>query len=73
MWFEKLTGFCEESPLQVRKNLSVNGNILKSHINAKEYFYGLLQIPSLSELRNRVNDIETRNIKISIREIVAKT
>lgn len=71
MWFEKLTGFCEESPLQVRKNLSVNGNILKSHINAKEYFYGLLQIPSLSELRNRVNDIETRNIKISIREIVA--
>ncbi len=45
MWFEKLTGFCEESPLQVRKNLSVNGNILKSHINAKEYFYGLLQTP----------------------------
>lgn len=51
--------------------MSVNGNILKSHINAKEYFCGLLQIPSLSELRNRVNDIETRNIKISIREIVA--
>lgn len=71
MWFEKLTGFAEESPLQVRKNLSVHGNILKSHINGNEYFHGLLQTPSLSELQNRVNDIETRNIKISVQEIVA--
>ncbi|MBB1424129.1 hypothetical protein H5200_19750 [Pseudoalteromonas sp. SG43-7] len=71
MWFEKLTGFSEESPLQVHKNLSVNGNILKSHINAKEYHCGLLETPSLAELRNRVNYNKALDIKNSIREIVA--
>mgnify|MGYP001041147115 CR=1 FL=1 len=71
MWFEKLTGFCEESPQQVRKNLSVNGNILKSLINLKEYHFGCLETPSLGELRSRVNYNETLNTKSSIREIVA--
>ncbi|MBB1368702.1 hypothetical protein H5154_20385 [Pseudoalteromonas sp. SR44-5] len=71
MWFEKLTGFSEESPLQVHKNLSVNGNILKSHINAKEYHCGLLETPSLAELRNRVNNNKALDTKNSIREIVA--
>ncbi|WP_149981630.1 hypothetical protein [Pseudoalteromonas rhizosphaerae] len=71
MWFEKLTGFSEESPLQVHKNLSVNGNILKSHINAKEYHCGLLETPSLAELRNRVNYNKALDTKNSIREIVA--
>ena len=71
MWFEKLTGFSEESSLQVRKNLSVNGNILKSHINAKEYHCGLLETPSLAELRSRVNYNKALDTKNSIREIVA--
>lgn len=71
MWFEKLTGFCEESPQQVRKNLSVNGNILKSHINLKEYHFGCLETPSLAELRSRVNYNETLDTTNSIREIVA--
>lgn len=71
MWFEKLTGFREESPLQVRKNLSVNGNILKSHINGKEYYYGLLESPSLAELRSRTNYSEVPNIKNTLHEIVA--
>jgi len=33
MWFEALTGFREESPEQVRKNMSVDGYLLKSHAN----------------------------------------
>ncbi len=37
MWYEKLTGFREESPEQVRENISVNGDLLKSHINGMEY------------------------------------
>ena len=41
MWFEKLTGFYEESKLQDRKNLLVNGNIIKYHITGKEYCSGL--------------------------------
>lgn len=71
MWFETLTGFCEESPAQVRENLSVVGNKLKSHINGKEYVCGLLEIPSLSESRDRVNHYQSRSGKISVREIIA--
>ena len=33
MWFENLTGFNEQSPDQVRKNLEVTGNIMTSKIN----------------------------------------
>ena len=41
MWFEQLTGFQEESLEQVRNNLSVNGDMLTSHVNGKEYICGL--------------------------------
>ena len=54
MWFEKLTGFREEFPGQVRENLSVVDGMLKSHVNGKEYQCGILEIPSLWELRQRV-------------------
>lgn len=70
MWFEKLTGFREDSPDQVRKNMSVDGNILRSHVNGLEYVCGLLETPSLSELRDRVNHIEINSGKISISEVV---
>ncbi|SEH08748.1 hypothetical protein [Candidatus Venteria ishoeyi] len=71
MWFKVLTGFQEESPTQVRKNLSVTGEILKSHINDKEYSCGLLETPSLAELRERVAHNEDQTKKISVREVVA--
>ena len=71
MWFETLTGFQEESPLQVRENLSVDGGILKSYINGKEYVCGLLEVPSLTELRNRVKNNGYQTEKISVREVVA--
>ena len=64
MWFETLTGFREESPVQVRENLSVDGEILKSHINGKEYVCGLLETPTLAELRDRVNHSEDQTKKI---------
>ena len=50
MWFETLTGFCEESPVQVRENMSINGKTLRSHINSKKYAFGLLETPTLTEL-----------------------
>ena len=74
MWFEKLTGFSEQSPTQVRKNLSVKGNILKSLVNQKEFFCGLLETPTLEKLRSRVSHISCNkelNTKTSLREIVA--
>jgi len=74
MWFEKLTGFNEQSAEQVRNNISIDGNNLKSLVNGKEYIYGLLETPSLAELRSRIqaNEIDTnRTETISIREVVA--
>lgn len=71
MWFETLTGFHEESPEQVRENMSVDGNILRSRINDKEYVCGLLETPSLAELRDRVNQAEVNSGKLSVREAVA--
>ncbi len=71
MWFERLTGFCEESLVQVHENLSVNGELLKSHINGKEYVCGLLETPSLAELRDRVNHSNVKTGKISVCEVIA--
>ena len=37
MWFETLTGFHEQSPERVRNNISVNGEVMKSYVNGKEF------------------------------------
>jgi len=71
MWFEELTGFHEINPAQVRENLSVEGVVLKSHVNGEELVCGLLETPSLEELRDRVNLKKTLPGKIAVREIVA--
>ncbi len=71
MWFETLTGFSEESPEQVRKNISVAGEILKSFVNDREYICGILERPSLAELRNRVRASDIPAGRLTVREKVA--
>jgi hypothetical protein len=71
MWFETLTGFPEESPRQVRANITVDGNTLKSHVNGKMLVCGELETPSLAELRARVHSKGHQTGKISVREVVA--
>ncbi len=71
MWFEKLTGFCEESPDQVREKLTVEDGVLKSLVNGKEYKCGFLEIPSLGELRDRVLNSNIPMEKISVREVIS--
>jgi hypothetical protein len=71
MWFETLTGFPEEAPQQVRTNITVDGNALKSHVNGKVLIYGELETPSLAELRERVHSDGPRSGRISAREVVA--
>lgn len=71
MWFETLTGFHEESPEQVHENMSVDGNVLRSRINDKEYVCGVLDTPSLAELRDRVNQGESNSGRLSVREAVS--
>ncbi len=51
MWFEELTGFVEESPEQVRANITVDGNWLTSNVNGRRLCCGNLETPSLVELR----------------------
>jgi len=71
MWFETLTGFPEESPQQVRENITVDRNVLKSHVNGKVFVCGQLETPTLAELRERVRASKPEGGKISVREVVA--
>jgi len=71
MWFETLTGFHEQSPEQVRKNISVDGEVLKSNVNGKEFVSGILETSSLAELRNRVHLGKIHAEKLSVREVIA--
>lgn len=47
MWFEKLTGFKEENPNQVRQNIEISGNTLKSKVNGAKYIFGRPEIPTI--------------------------
>ena len=71
MWFETLTGFPEETPQQVRQNLTVDGKALKSHVNGNVMVCGQLETPSLGELRERVDSSGHGVGQISVREVVA--
>jgi hypothetical protein len=71
MWFETLMGFPESSPQQVRENVIVDGEFLKSIVNGKSIAYGRLETPSLHELRERLQTTEPEIGKISVGEIVA--
>ncbi|MEN8172863.1 MAG: hypothetical protein ABFS03_08280, partial [Chloroflexota bacterium] len=66
MWFEKLTGFEEHSPAQVRKNMSIDGEVLKSHVNGREFQCGILETPTLAELRERVLASEVPTGRLSV-------
>jgi hypothetical protein len=71
MWFEALTGFTEQSPQQVRANIRLEGNSLRSHANGKSFICGELETPSLAELRERVQSSRYHVGKMSVHEVVA--
>lgn len=62
-WFEKLTGFREKSPEQVRAKLSVDGEFLLSSVNGAKYKHGSLETPSLGELRQRISEDGARKAR----------
>src|SRR5690242_10047517 len=70
-WFETLTGFPEQFPQQVRDDITVDGQTLRSHRNGKVFVYGRLETPTLAELRERVRASGHTSGKISVREVVA--
>jgi hypothetical protein len=70
MWFEKLSGFAEVSATQVRENFRIDGPVLCSEVNGRQWIYGTLGIPTLAELREQVSGIK-RDGKLTLREVVA--
>ena len=69
MWFEKLMGFEEVSPIDVREKISVEGEFLYSKINGKKYKFGKLEVLTLEELRKRIS-LKDFDGKIQIDEVV---
>jgi len=59
MWFERLMGFAEQSPEQVRANIDVDGEELVSKVNGSRVRCGRLETPSLAELRRAVGTSPT--------------
>ena len=55
-WFSKPTGFREERYELTRRQLAVEGDELVSTVNGKRYGIGSLSLPTLGELRTRVED-----------------
>lgn len=54
-WFERLTGFTEGDYAATQSRLLVEGDELVSTVNGKRYGIGQLSLPTLAELRSRVN------------------
>ena len=70
-WFQQLTGFEETTPQEVRAKLQVDGKLLASRSSHGSYRCGILEIPSLAELRQRVADVGALAGRIKVREVVA--
>lgn len=70
MWFKQLVGFQEKSPEQVRENLLVEGNLLTSKVNGQQFQMGTLEIPSLEDLRQRVNVPSFKSSRLKVSEAI---
>lgn len=71
MWFERLTGFKELSPENVRANFDMKGDTLISKANGKKLIFGELQIATLLQLRELSTPIEFFHEKIKVNEVIA--
>ncbi|MFK7820988.1 MAG: hypothetical protein AB8G99_19895 [Planctomycetaceae bacterium] len=72
MWFKELVGFEEENADQVRQNIQIDGNQMKSLVTGRIMRHGRLETPSLAELRDRVSGIQPKG-SISVEELVGDT
>ena len=71
-WFEDLTGIVEHDPEHVRGQLELDGERLRSLANGKSWQPGRLEIPTLSELRKQVADLDSPELgQLAVSERVA--
>ncbi|MEZ5007829.1 MAG: hypothetical protein R2753_06705 [Chitinophagales bacterium] len=69
MWFKDLVGFEEISPENVREKITIEGIKMTSKINGKSFQFGLLEIPTLKELKEQ-SIVENYKGRITVKEIV---
>lgn len=69
MWFRNLMGFNEINPLQVQENIAIDGELMTSLVNGKSYQHGVFEVPTLKELKNRI-DLSVFDGNIKIKEII---
>ena len=67
-WFERLTGFVETDYTSTRAKLKVRSGKLTSLVNGMSYRTGLLELASLSDLRNQVRSAhaEPGRLRVSL-------
>lgn len=67
-WFERLTGFIETDYASTRAKLKVGNGKLISLVNGMSYSTGLLELASLSDLRNQVKsaNAESGQLRVSL-------
>ena len=66
-WFERLTGFIETDYASTRAKLKVRNGTLISLVNGMRYRTGLLELASLSDLRNQVRSSnEAGRLRVSL-------
>lgn len=68
-WFQRLTGIDEESPEQVREQLSADADCIVCP-GGKRIAFGRLATPKLSELRQSIAGLKTEPRRCTIREVV---
>jgi len=65
-WFERLTGFVETDYASTRARLEVRSNKLISLVNGMSYRTGLLELASLSDLRNQVRSAQAASGRLRV-------
>jgi hypothetical protein len=71
MWFEKLVGFKEESPAQVRQLLEYKDGFIRSKENGRSFQCGRLEILSLGDLQKACILPKIGEKKLKLYELVA--
>lgn len=70
MWFEALTGFKEETPEQVRQNLHLDGAMITSRVNGRQFQCGHLTTPRLADLRREAREFFKETGQLQVREVI---
>lgn len=70
-WFERLTGFREDGYASTQSRLAVEGSELVSTVNGNRYGVGELTLPTVAELRARVNPSQGQ--RSSVRAIAGES